>query len=387
MDSVIRRLDPAIQGFPGDHADAPLALVCAGLIGLMDGTTPPTPAIAAEYRQAQAASGRTPADQIRLALWCEAHGLTAERLRHLALAVLADPANATIGKSLALRNDYIPVVDTQLQIPIGQMMVESQRSAVVAQAQLTNDAAGLDRLNATIHQNNEPVLLALGDITGEHYGEDPGKWSRWWVNEQGYAITDSSTTTMPTIVEDVPIGYTPTAAPVVAAQFIGYAHPRHSCFGAGTPVRTIDGTRRIEQIRRGDPVLTQDTISGALTYQPVLTAYHNPPSSTYRVKLGEDEVVATGIHRFWKAGTGWTMARDLKVGDSLRVLGGVAPVVAVEPNQTQPVFNLEVADGRSFFVGQVGALVHDNSLVEATSNPFDAAGSAGPMATAAGSPR
>ena len=83
--------------------------------------------------------------------------------------------------------------------------------------------------------------------------------------------------------------------------------------------------------------------------------------------------MATGIHRFWKAGRGWVMARDLQVGDSLRVLGGVATVEAVEPNQTEPVFNLEVADGGSFFVGQVGALVHDNSLVEATPDPFDAA--------------
>jgi hypothetical protein len=38
----------------------------------------------------------------------------------------------------------------------------------------------------------------------------------------------------------------------------------------------------------------------------------------------------------------------------------------------QSVFNLEVAHGRSFFVGGAGALVHDNSLVEPTPEPFDA---------------
>ena len=31
---------------------------------------------------------------MRLALWCEAHGLTAERVKHLALAVLYEPSNA-----------------------------------------------------------------------------------------------------------------------------------------------------------------------------------------------------------------------------------------------------------------------------------------------------
>jgi hypothetical protein len=34
---------------------------------------------------------RDPAAHVRLALWCEAHGLKAEKLRHLALAVLIDP--------------------------------------------------------------------------------------------------------------------------------------------------------------------------------------------------------------------------------------------------------------------------------------------------------
>ena len=37
------------------------------------------------------------------------------------------------------------------------------------------------------------------------------------------------------------------------------------------------------------------------------------------------------------------------------------------------MFNLKVAEGRSFFVGATGALVHDNMLVEPVSKPFDAA--------------
>ena len=52
--------------------------------------------------QAKATAGRTAADQVHLALWCEAHGLTAERVRHLAQAVLADPANATARGLLGL---------------------------------------------------------------------------------------------------------------------------------------------------------------------------------------------------------------------------------------------------------------------------------------------
>ena len=46
------------------------------------------------YQEAAAKAGRDPESHIKLALWCEAHGLEAERLRHLGLAVLADPSNA-----------------------------------------------------------------------------------------------------------------------------------------------------------------------------------------------------------------------------------------------------------------------------------------------------
>ena len=145
----------------------------------------------------------------------------------------------------------------------------------------------------------------------------------------------------------------------------------HHCFAAGTPVRTVDGDRPIDQVRRGDLVLTQDTLTGALSYQPVLAAYHNPPTVTYRVGLGSEELLATGIHRFWRAGKGWAMARDLRPGDSIRVLGGVATVMTASPEKVRPVFNLEVAAGRSFFVGRAGALVHDNSPVEAVPSPFD----------------
>ena len=78
-----------------EFAPVPLAtLLCAGLLGWLEPSAP-APDLTAAYRQAEASSGRTPADQIRLALWCEARGLTAERVRHLTLAVLADPTNAT----------------------------------------------------------------------------------------------------------------------------------------------------------------------------------------------------------------------------------------------------------------------------------------------------
>ena len=46
-----------------------------------------------------ARAGKNADAHVRLALWCEAHGLTAERLKHLSLAVLYDPGN-TLARGL-----------------------------------------------------------------------------------------------------------------------------------------------------------------------------------------------------------------------------------------------------------------------------------------------
>jgi hypothetical protein len=81
--------------------------------------------------------------------------------------------------------------------------------------------------------------------------------------------------------------------------------------------------------------------------------------------------VATGIHRFWRAGNGWVMARELKAGDSLRMVGGTVTVAAIEPDQAQVVYNLDVAINRDFFVGRSTLLVHDYSFVQPVLEPFD----------------
>jgi hypothetical protein len=90
-----------------------------------------------------------------------------------------------------------------------------------------------------------------------------------------------------------------------------------------------------------------------------------------RLRIGGDTLVATGIHRFWKAGQGWTMARELKPGDVIRTVGATAMVESVESDKVQPVYNLDVAESRNFFVGKHGCLVYDYSLVQPVLAPFD----------------
>ena len=197
------------------------------------------------------------------------------------------------------------VVNRQMDIPVGQMMLDAQRSAQVAQQQLANDVQAIEDYNGPIVEMNQRVRQVLTDSVGTDQGPEKAAWDKWLVDLSGYAFAASSAYEPPTVVEQVPISYQPQAAPVIVDQPIAVVTMRqHSCFGAGTLVRTLDGTSAIEKLRAGDLVLTQDPKTGELKYQPVVTAYHNPPNATLRIELGNETIVATGIHRFWKAGRG-----------------------------------------------------------------------------------
>jgi hypothetical protein len=157
-------------------------------------------------------------------------------------------------------------------------------------------------------------------------------------------------------------------------DFVGLpdvVRPHHACFRAGTLVQTMSGPRKIESIAVGDRVVAQNTETGALSLRAVLGTYINGPAETLKLAIDGETIVATGIHRFWKAGKGWTMARDLNAGDHLREIGGIATIQSIEPGPTEKVFNLTVAENRDFLVGSSGLLVHDYSFVLPVPEPFD----------------
>jgi Pretoxin HINT domain len=266
----------------------------------------------------------------------------------------AGPASVATSKGPATN---LTAAGARRDMQIANALVTANQIVAISQQQLQNDVQTIETMNADANAVNDRVIPALHVVTGQDLGASSEKWQAWWTDQKGYAIQSAPTQEKPTFTEFV-------ANP--------YAPPRHACFGAGTPVRTLTGPRPIETIQVGDQVLTQDATSGRLSFQPVVTAYHNPPARTLRVAMGGETLVVTGIHRFWKAGSGWVMARDLKPGDVLRSVGGTTRVESVEDATVQPVFNLEVTAAHSYFVGNTGALVHDNSIVQPVAAPFDA---------------
>jgi hypothetical protein len=290
-----------------------------------------------------------------------AHAIAAHP--HNAAAIVKGAAAAPAATTLSPANSLI--YDTFAAAAYRDMQIAAayqtiQQASQNLQQRLAQDVQVVEATNAGINELNRRVLPVLGMLTGQDLGAEPEKWKTWWTDQLGYVYESNVPETKPTYTDTLQV-QTPFT--------VGTTHA--ACFAAGTPVITIDGPRPIESIQVGDRVLSQGPTTGQIAFRPVVAVHHNRPSPTFRIAVDGETIVATGIHRFWKAGLGWTMARDLKPGDRLRVVGATALVRSVEADRTQPVYNLDVAEDRDFFVGGKGLLVHDFSFVQPVLSPFD----------------
>jgi hypothetical protein len=267
-----------------------------------------------------------------------------------------NPANLQDGIALGMM-DAASALAAQRDMAIAANLEAIRQANEDLEQRLAMDVYFLDQTNEGINLCNDNTLPVLKAITGQDLGPAPEKWKSWWTDQLGYAYQSDLPDTKPTYSDFV----TATVQPFVHS----------SCFAAGTMVQTINGPQPIETIRVGDRVLAQATSTGQLAFQTVVAAHHNQPTATLRIKIGGESIVATGIHRFWKAGNGWTMARELKAGDRLRMIGGTDTIESIEADKNQPVYNLDVAENRDFFVGKNGLLVHDFSFVQPVLEPFD----------------
>jgi Pretoxin HINT domain len=244
----------------------------------------------------------------------------------------------------------------QVDMNIAQDLLAARQAKLNLQQKLAMDIQMIEAINGGIKMTNLRVLPVLSAITGVDFGDERERWISWWRSRLGY---DAGST----LAKAKQSGTQPGKSAKIPVSL--------ACLAAGTLVHTLEGTRPIEKINVGDRVLAQDTTSGKLTFQPVLATRGKVPAATLRVRAGGEWIAATGLLRFWKVGKGWTMARDLKAGDRLRVAGDAVTVELVEPETSQTVYNVDVAECRDVFVGASKLLVHDFSVAQPVLEPFD----------------
>ncbi len=142
-----------------------------------------------------------------------------------------------------------------------------------------------------------------------------------------------------------------------------------ACFEAGTPVLTPDGLRDIDALRVGDLVVARDPESGEVASKHVLALMRTPQRPIVRVRLVSADgrshsIGATFEHPLWVDGHGFVSAGLLEPGDALGAVRGASTLsvqsLAQDAAIAPTVFNLEVEDFHTYFVGREPVLVHNS---------------------------
>jgi RHS repeat-associated protein len=134
-----------------------------------------------------------------------------------------------------------------------------------------------------------------------------------------------------------------------------------ACFAAGTKVITAEGDKPIEELKEGDDVLSFDSECGEAAWQRVTRVYERTANELLDITAGGVRISCTPEHPFWIANDGWTAAIDLKPGSQLLNREGKnISVQSVRHRKgTVTVYNIEVDRLHSYYVSEIGVLVHD----------------------------
>ncbi len=147
-------------------------------------------------------------------------------------------------------------------------------------------------------------------------------------------------------------------------------------------VHTEDGLVPIEDIKLGDKVFAQDPTTGESGYFEVVYLTNHPVDEILYITIGNaitinddgsdnlwpEVMEVTPDHPIYVEGKGWVKAEDLAEGDRLRRIdGGWARVLAIERvvlDEPVLVYNFTVKGVHTYFVLEVGVLVHNCDPVE-----------------------
>jgi putative mafB-like protein len=133
-----------------------------------------------------------------------------------------------------------------------------------------------------------------------------------------------------------------------------------ACFPAGTKVHTATGIRNIEDIQVGDSVWSFNEMTGEYGLQKVLRVMSRESDHSIQLYVNREMIETTALHPFYTS-DGWKDAGDLVAGDYIKTQTGELVEInkVVYQYNAKKVFNFEVANWHTYFVGALAWLVHN----------------------------
>ncbi len=119
----------------------------------------------------------------------------------------------------------------------------------------------------------------------------------------------------------------------------------------------------IEEIEVGDEVWAYNSETGETEFKEVLNVWVKETDEILHLETSDGETIdTTSNHPFYVEDEGWVAAGDLEIGDTLVTADGdeveVTDVEIEKLAEPVLVYNLEVEDFHTYFVGEYGVLVH-----------------------------
>ena len=150
----------------------------------------------------------------------------------------------------------------------------------------------------------------------------------------------------------------------------GWCVKPNYCFAAGTPVQSEAGDRPIESIRIGDRIWARDIETGAIALRPVVNTYRTArvPVVDLQLSAGLDvreHLRVTRNHLFWVEGRGWVQAQALGASALWSMDARLSANLLELSDEPTTVYNLEVSEFHSYFVGHSHVLVHNGDPTSA----------------------
>ena len=168
-----------------------MSLILAATVGAIGDEPVPVPSGAdlSAYNKAAGTAGKSADAHVRLALWCEAHHLNAERMKQLALAVLYQPSNVLARGLMGLvahhgKWDRPDVVGKELRDdPVRQALV---REYLDRRARAADTADAQTKLAAWCEKNglNEQAIVHYTAVTRINPSREAA-WKQLGYQKQG----------------------------------------------------------------------------------------------------------------------------------------------------------------------------------------------------------